>query len=133
MPSKLPEPPFRVGRSKTGLGLFATDVIEKGAFIVEYVGRKIPNAEVEDRAGARYLFEVNSRWTVDGSPRWNVARYINHACRPNAEPIISRGRIRIMAKKRIKPGEEIAYNYGKSYFDTFIRPHGCRCPKCSPA
>jgi SET domain-containing protein len=113
--------------------LFATDVIEKGAFIVEYVGPKIPNAEVEDRAGARYLFEVNSRWTVDGSPRWNVARYINHACRPNAEPIITRGRIRIMAKKRIKPGEEIAYNYGKNYFDTFIRPHGCKCPKCSPA
>jgi hypothetical protein len=23
--------------------------------------------------GAKYQFEVNKRWTVDGSPRWNVA------------------------------------------------------------
>ena len=132
MPLKSPEPTFRVGRSRTGLGLFATETIEKGTFIVEYVGPKIANADVEHRAGARYLFEVNSRWTIDGSPRWNVARYINHSCRPNAQPIISRGRIRIMATKRIRPGDEISYNYGKSYFDTFIRPHGCKCPKCSP-
>jgi uncharacterized protein len=130
MASKTSNAAFRVGRSKTGLGLFATEVIEKGSFIIEYDGPRITNDEVERRSNTRYLFTVNSRWTVDGSPRWNIARYINHSCRPNAEAVISRGRIRIKARKRIKPGDEIAYHYGKSYFDTFIRPAGCKCIKC---
>ena len=121
---------FRIGRSNTGLGMFATAVIEKGSFIVEYTGPRISNAEAAERAGARYLFEVNSRWTVDGSPRSNIARYINHGCRPNAEVVISRGKIKIMAKRRIKPDEEITYNYGKHYFDTFIKPIGCKCASC---
>jgi len=130
MGNRASEERFRVGRAPTGLGLFATDVIEKGAFIIEYIGPRISNEEVHRRRSTRYLFEVNSRWTIDGSPRWNTARYINHSCRPNAEAVISRGRIRIRAIKRIKPGDEITYNYGKAYFDTFIKPIGCKCPSC---
>src|SRR5690242_4064966 len=130
MKSKASQEPFRVGRSETGLGLFATDVIEKGTFIIEYVGPKISNEEVHRRRSTRYLFEVSSRWTIDGAPRWNTARYINHSCRPNAEAVVSRGRIRIKAIKRIRPGDEITYNYGKNYFDTFIKPMGCRCKSC---
>ncbi len=121
---------FRVGRSETGLGLFATAAIEKGMFIIEYIGPRISSEEVSRRRNTRYLFEINSRWTIDGSPRWNMARYINHSCRPNAEAVVSRGRIRIKAIKRIKPGDEITYNYGKNYFDTFIAPIGCRCLAC---
>jgi hypothetical protein len=37
---------------------------------------------------------------------------------------VSWGRIRI---KDMKLGDEITYNYDKSYFDRFIRPIGCRC------
>jgi len=122
--------PFRVGRSRTGLGLFATTEIRKGAFIVEYDGPRLTQAEVDRLGSARYLFEVNSRWTIDGSPRWNVARYVNHSCRPNAEPIESRGRIRIKARRRIQPGEEITYNYGRTYFKDIIEPMGCKCVKC---
>lgn len=130
MANSVSENPYRVGRSATGLGLFATDVIEKGKFIIEYIGPKITSEEVQRRPNAKYLFEVNSRWTIDGSPRWNTARYINHSCRPNAKAVVSRGRIRIMATRRIKPGEEITYSYGKDYFDRFIRPWGCKCISC---
>ena len=28
-------------------------------------------------------------------------------------------------------GEEFTYDYGKEYFDTHIKPNGCRCPKCA--
>ena len=43
-------------------------------------------------------FRMNvERWTIDGSPRWNVARYINHSCRPNAKPVGRRGGIVIVA------------------------------------
>jgi len=126
--------PFRVGRSKTGLGLFATQEIAKGQFIVEYLGTRLTTKEaieVESRGSNKYLFEVNSRWTIDGSPRTNVARYTNHSCRPNAEADVKKGRVLISAKRRIKPGEEITFHYGKSYFDIFIKPKGCKCVKCS--
>jgi len=104
MKAKESEKPFRVGRSQTGLGLFATDEIRKGAFIIEYIGPRLSNEAASQRRNTRYLFEVNSRWTIDGSPRWNTARYINHSCRPNAQAVVSRGRIRIKAIKRIGPG-----------------------------
>lgn len=122
--------PFRVGRSKTGLGLFAIDDLRKGDFIVEYTGPLIDNDEAERRRRSRYLFELNSRWTVDGAPRSNLGRYINHSCRPNAEAYITRGRIKIRARKRIPADEEITYDYGKAHFDEFIKPKGCRCTSC---
>ncbi len=121
--------PFRVGRSNTGLGLFATEPIKKGARIVEYVGKIVPTKKADD-INSKYLFTVNSRWTIDGAPRRNVARYANHSCRPNAESDIVRGRVFIDAKKNIAPGEEITYNYGEEYFDGIIKPMGCRCAKC---
>ena len=77
---------FRVGRSNTGLGLFATETIPKHELIVEYTGRLISNAkarELESTRANRYLFELNSRWTIDGSSRRNLARYCNHSCEPN--------------------------------------------------
>ena len=122
--------PFRVGRSRTGLGLFATEPIKKGKFIVEYTGKKLPN-KIADELDNRYLFEINSRWTLDGSTRRNTARYINHSCRPNAEAIVSGRRVWIWSKRSIKAGEEITYDYGREYFEDYIRPKGCRCVKCS--
>ena len=86
--------------------------------------------KVADEIDNRYLFEINSRWTIDGSPRRNVARYINHSCRPNAETDIVKGEILISAIRNIEPGEEITYDYGKDHFDGFIKPKGCKCVKC---
>jgi len=125
-------PPYLVGRARTGLGLFATAKIEKGAFIVEYKGPRISNARAErlEACGARYLYELNSRWTVDGSGRRNVARYANHSCRPNAESDVIRGKVILRAIKTIHPGEEITYHYGREYFELFLEPAGCRCAKC---
>ena len=125
MPAKL----FRVGRSRTGLGLFATDLIKRGTFIVEYKGRRLRN-EVADKMadrGSKYLYEVNNRWTIDGSSRRNVARYANHSCRPNAESDVTRQRkVIIRAIRNIKPGDEITYDYGTDYFDLIIKPMGCK-------
>jgi hypothetical protein len=124
---------FRVGKSKTGLGLFATREIPKGEFIVQYRGRKLTNAVADALAdrGNKYLYELNSRWTIDGSSRKNVARYANHSCRPNAESDVLRGhKIIIRAIKKIKPGEEILYDYGKDYFNLILKPIGCKCDKC---
>jgi SET domain-containing protein len=120
---------FRVGRSRTGLGLFALKPIKRGEFISYYFGPLITNKRA-DELWTKYLFEVNNRWTIDGSGRNNVARYINHSCRPNAESDVKKHKVFIAAIKTINPGDEITYNYGKDYFDTFIKPHGCLCLGC---
>src|ERR1700693_1809678 len=118
----------RVGRSATGLGLFATKPIKRGGTIAPYRGRRISTAEAARREarGARYMFTINSRWTIDGSPRWNRARYINHSCRPNAEGGWRNGGTGIFASRHIEPGEEITYDYGREYIECFFK-NGCRC------
>ena len=112
---------FRVGRSATGLGLFATKLIERAAYIATYRGRRISTKEADQRGGrgTRYLFELNSRWVIDGSPRWNIARYINHSCRPNAEPVVRKGRIVLVALRSIAPGEEITVQLRTRLFRPF--------------
>ena len=124
--------PFRVGRSRTGLGLFATEEIKKRAFIAEYRGPRLTNelAEKLEARGNRYLYEINSRWTIDGSTRKNIARYANHSCRPNAESHQLNGKVILRAIKRIKPGDEITYDYGTDYYRNVITPRGCKCVKC---
>jgi SET domain-containing protein len=123
----------RVGRSATGLGLFAIKTIARKAYIVTYRGRVISTEEADrrERHGARYMFELNSRWTIDGSPRHNLGRYLNHSCRPNAEAVLRKRRIVFLALRAIAPGEEITYDYGKEYFDYFFKKAGCRCAACT--
>jgi SET domain-containing protein len=120
---------YQIRRSTTGLGLFAAKEIPKGAKIIEYTGPLLPNEEVDRRRG-KYFFGVNTKWSIDGSPRSNLARYVNHSCRPNAEALISGRRVWIYSKRKIKAGEEITYNYGKEYFEDIIEPIGCKCEKC---
>ncbi|WP_407194146.1 SET domain-containing protein [Bradyrhizobium sp. STM 3566] len=125
--------PYRVGRSKTGLGLFATKPIKKGTRIIRYFGpildSRIPE---QDEIENKYLFELNGRWTIDGSVRKNLARYINHSCRPNAESDVRprERKVYIRAIKNIEPGDEINYDYGTDYFKAYLKPIGCKCDSC---
>jgi SET domain-containing protein len=120
---------YAIKRTSTGLGFFARKAIPKGKRIIEYTGPLISNEEVERRSG-KYFFGVNKKWSIDGSPRSNIARYINHSCTPNAEAILSGRRVWIWSKKNIPVGEEITYHYGKEYFEGLIEPIGCKCDKC---
>ena len=124
----------RIGRSPTGLGLFAAKPIAKRAYIATYRGKRIPTPEAHrrEREGkAKYMFELNARWTIDGASRRNLGRYINHACRPNCEAVLRKGQLIFVALRDIAPGEEITLDYGKEYFDLFIAPLGCRCATCA--
>ena len=133
MPAISSNKPYRVGRSRTGLGLFATEPIKKGAKIVRYFGPLLDSKKKKDDAiENKYLFELSGRWTIDGSVRENVARYINHACRPNAESDVRprKRKVVIRAIKNILPGEEINYDYGTDYFKAYLKPIGCKCAAC---
>lgn len=121
--------PYRVKRSRTGLGLFATRDIRKGKTIIEYIGYVLDPSRDDERSN-RYIFNVNKKKDIDGSPRWNIARYVNHSCRPNSEAIDRGARIFYAAKRNIVEGEEITVDYGKEYWNDWIKPHGCLCDKC---
>jgi SET domain-containing protein len=123
---------LRVGKSKSGKGLFAMEAIPKGVFIIEYTGRKIsPDAQRLD--DGKYLFWINKTEMIDGNIPSNTARYINHSCAPNCDARGPSGRVYIYSRRKIKEGEELTYDYGKEYFNRHIKPRGCRCGKCSKA
>ncbi len=121
-----------------GTGVYAARDFKKGEKIIEYKGEKITKKESERRAeeqlrkhkknpqeGAVYIFELNKKYDLDGNIPENKAKYINHSCDPNAEAINEKGRIWIVAKKKIKKGEEITYNYG--YDLENYEEHPCKC------
>jgi len=128
----MPRRPFRIGRSNTGLGLFATKPIKERARIVEYKGRLLTTKEAEilENRGNLYLYEINSRWTIDGTPRSNIARYANHSCNPNTESYNVKLRVFLRALRNIKPGEEIVYDYGTDYLKNVIGRSNCKCSRC---
>lgn len=121
---------LKVKKSKAGLGLFAQEDIPSGEFLIEYFGREISDEE-QYTSKSQYLFEVSAKKTIDGTVRENIARYVNHSCRPNCEVEIKRGRVLIFSKKKIKAGEELAYDYGKEFWNVHIKPKGCKCVKCA--
>lgn len=125
-------------------GAFAKQDIPKGTRIIEYLGEKITKAESTRRAlkafkkskkgnsGAVYIFTLNKRYDIDGEVSWNTARLINHGCWPNCESELIRGHIWIVAKKKIRKGEELLYDYGFEFNVDDFADHPCHCghPKC---
>src|ERR1700754_909232 len=133
MPEISKKKPYRIGRSPTGLGLFATKRIKKGTRIIRYFGPLLDSKKTkDDEIENKYLFELTNRWTIDGSVRENIARYINHACKPNAESDVRprKRKVFIRAIKNIEPGDEINYDYGTDYFKAYLKPIGCKCVAC---
>jgi hypothetical protein len=124
--------PFRLGRSLTGFGLFATKPIKKASRIAEYRGRRlgIDDALKAEKSGNRYLYEVNSKITIDGTKHGNIARYFNHSCNPNCDTFIRNKRVFIRTLRNIKPEEELTYDYGRDYLKNVIGLDNCLCSRC---
>jgi len=105
-------------RSKIhGWGIYATGAIPKNKRIIDYTGQKISNQESLQRerryirGGHIWCFKLTNRTVIDASVGGNLARYINHSCRPNCYVHIVDGVIWIRASRRIRRGEELTYNY----------------------
>jgi len=130
--SKLP----RIIRKRSwvhGYGVFAGERISKNTRIIDYAGELILNSKSTARE-ARYLkqgriwvFRVNRRWSRDAAVGGNIARLINHSCRPNCWWEVVGTTIWIRASRTIEPGEELTYDYA-TVGDKTIQ---CRCrPGC---
>ena len=110
----------RIVRRRSGVhgwGVFALQAIPKNTRIIHYAGEKIRTRESRVRE-ARYLerghiwcFTINHLWVRDAAVGGNIARFINHACRPNCYSEVIGDTIWIRAGRTIAPGEELTYNY----------------------
>lgn len=118
---------LKVKRGLSGFGVFADDdTIRRSDFIIEYHGPIVKDEEA-DEVGGKYLFRLDGGRTILGNNKSNIARFLNHSCKPNCYPEMDGDRIFIYARRKIEPGEELTYNYGKGYWEDFIGPENCQC------
>ena len=135
-----PAPAVVVRRSSiNGFGGFAGRRFEGGEAVIEYAGERISHAEGDRRYDDKpytFLFEVDSRTVIDGAVDGNEARFINHSCAPNCEALIERRRVIIHALRRIRPGEELSYDYALPRDETLgaaedaLYPCRCQARRC---
>jgi SET domain-containing protein len=137
MPGEPEFPKIVRRRSKVhGWGVFALESINKNTRIIDYAGELIDHKQSLKRE-TRYLkqkciwcFTVNRRWVRDANVGGNLARFINHACKPNCySHIVGKTKtIWIRAARNINAGEELTYNY----FTDGEKVIRCRCrPGCN--
>jgi SET domain-containing protein len=127
----------RIARRRSGVhghGVFALEPIAKNTRVIDYAGELIPNSKSTAREirylrdGCIWVFRVNRTWSRDAAIGGNIARYINHACRPNCYYQVIDRTIWIRAARRIEAAEELTYDY-HTIGDHTIK---CRCrPDCT--
>ncbi|MBC5763666.1 SET domain-containing protein [Ramlibacter albus] len=121
-----------------GKGVFALTEIAKGEEIIEYVGELISWEEAQDRhphdpsdPNHTFYFSLDDGNVIDAAVGGNAARWINHSCQPNCEADEVEGRVFIKALRKIKPGEELNYDYGliidEPYTKKLKAEYECRC------
>jgi len=133
-----------------GNGVFALVDIPKGTELIEYRGRRMTHAQI-DRLyadttdnGHTFLFTLNDRYVIDANFEGNIARWINHSCKPNCQAVVEevegrdrrKDRVTIETLRAIRPGEELTYDYGIDVGER-LTPRlkqiwACRCgsPRC---
>jgi SET domain-containing protein len=116
-----------------GYGVFAAEAINKNTRIIDYAGEVIRNVDSEVReerylaTGHIWVFRIDSRWSRDAAVGGNIARFINHSCRPNCWVEVVDKTIWIRAAKSIEPGDELTYDYATDGEQSIQ----CRCrPGC---
>jgi SET domain-containing protein len=121
-------------RSKVhGFGVFAHEPIAKNRRIIDYAGELVRNDESEAREerylaqGCIWVFRISRTWSRDAAVGGNIARFINHSCRPNCWFEVVDRTIWIRASRLIRAGEELTYDYAT----VGDRTIPCRCrPAC---
>jgi hypothetical protein len=101
-----------------GKGVFALVTIKKGETLVEYTGEVISWPEALRRhphdptqPDHTFYFHLDDGHVIDGKFGGNSSRWINHSCDPNCEAEDDNGRIFIKAVRKIRPGEELFFDY----------------------
>ena len=128
---------YSVRRSPVhGRGLFARTAYVRGDLVGEYQGRVIDVAlEVETSSAWNpdpaytLLFALDDHLTIDAGVNGNNIRFMNHSCDPNCEASVEGDRVFIHTRRRIRPGEELTYDYKLRPGDPAHSPdaYACNC------
>jgi SET domain-containing protein len=121
-----------------GRGVFALRRIPKDTRIIEYKGNLITEKEADRRYSRIHensphtmLFSLDGGLVIDATRRGNSARWINHSCAPNCEIEEEGHRIFIEARRDIRLGDELTYDYnlqiGEKHTKAAKREHACFC------
>ncbi|CAN0033614.1 unnamed protein product [Discosporangium mesarthrocarpum] len=110
--------------------------------VVEYLGEVVRQCVADRRetkyedmgVGSCYLFTLEPDAIVDATRKGNLGRFMNHCCDPNAIAKIVTvdthvKKIVIIAKRDIKAGEEITYDYKFEREDGALSCH-CGATNC---
>ena len=116
---------------RNGRGLYAIKDIKEGTRIINYVGKIITKKKTEecekfDNSKPIYLFNLNTRYDLDGDVAWNTARLINHSCLNNCDYEGKGLKLWVTTIRDIKKGEELTCDYGFSY-DSDYKQFPCKC------
>ncbi|KAH7674912.1 Histone-lysine N-methyltransferase protein [Dioscorea alata] len=119
-----------------GWGVEALESIEKGDFVIEYIGEVIDDAACEQRLWDMkrrgdqnfYMCEIRKDFTIDATFKGNASRFLNHSCDPNCKlekwQVDGETRVGVFASRSIKPGEPLTYDYRFVHFGSMVK---CFC------
>lgn len=121
-----------------GKGIFATDNIKAGTFIIEYTGERITAQEADyiesddpDDPWHTFNFALDNGMVIDPRFTGNDAKYMNHSCDPNCETRQEGDQVFIYAIKDITKGDELFFDYSlhcdEEYTTEFKARYTCRC------
>jgi SET domain-containing protein len=120
----IPQKPYVVRNSPVhGRGVFAARDITKGERILEYRGTRTSFSEAREHDLSdptdpfhTFIMETSDGSVIDAGRKGNAARYINHSCDGNCKAYEEEnGEVWIYARKNVKAGAELAYDYGLTF------------------
>ena len=128
-----------------GNGVFALVDIPAGTELIEYRGKRLTHAQADrlhantSDSGHTFLFTLNDKYVIDANSEGNIARWINHSCKPNCRALLEedaggdrrKDRVLIESLRPLRAGEELTYDYG-IVLDERLTPRlkaiwACRC------
>ncbi|XP_027348242.1 histone-lysine N-methyltransferase ASHR3 [Abrus precatorius] len=124
-----------------GWGVEAAETIDKGGFIIEYIGEVIDDALCEKRLwdmkyrGVQnfYMCEIRKDFTIDATFKGNTSRFLNHSCDPNCVlekwQVDGETRVGVFAARSIEVGEPLTYDYRFVQFGPEVKCH-CGAANC---
>jgi hypothetical protein len=118
-----------------GFGLEASKSIPKDAFVMEYRGEVISletslkrNQTIYKFSKHHYFLNYGYNEVIDGHQKGTIARFANHSCDPSCRiekwKVDGEYRYGVFARRTIKPGDEITYDYK---FQSFGPMQKCLC------
>ncbi|CAD8053136.1 unnamed protein product [Paramecium sonneborni] len=125
-----------------GMGLFAGERIQKGQFIMQYIGEifqinsALGRRRVQEysKSTCTYLMKLNNQEVIDPTSKGNLARFINHSCQPNCITekwnVLGEVCIGIFANRDINEDEELTFDYQFDVFHTPLTKCLCGANKC---